>query len=141
MLLSPFPPKSQLFIFPRRLSPQALIVFCIILYVQEIVTCLYSKNYYTICPGSSDPFYIVSCCMKFVTTSWTFRIKWVTTFCIIYTPDLLPKCYFKTYKFFTVQVNPSQTHNNQGWGGSDGAPVLTDDVSLQVCIHLLLLAL
>lgn len=33
-----------------------------------------------------------------------------------------------------VQVNPSQTHNNQGWGGGSdgGAPVLTDDVSLQV---------
>ena len=25
----------------------------------------------TICPGSSDPFYIVSYCIKFVTTSWT----------------------------------------------------------------------
>lgn len=31
-----------------------------------------------------------------------------------------------------MQVNPSQTHNNQGWGGGEGAPVLTDDVSLQV---------
>ena len=33
------------------------------------------------------------------------------------------------------QVNPSQTHNNQSWGmsgGDGGAPVLTDDVSLQV---------
>ena len=29
-------------------------------------------------------------------------------------------------------MNPSQTHNNQGWGGGEGAPVLTDDVSLQV---------
>jgi hypothetical protein len=33
------------------------------------------------------------------------------------------------------QVNPSQTHNNQGWGGGEGAPVLTDDVSLQVSDH------
>jgi len=35
-------------------------------------------------------------------------------------------------RFLLCKVNPSQTHNNQGWGGSDGAPVLTDDVSLQV---------
>jgi protein transport protein SEC23 len=34
-------------------------------------------------------------------------------------------------RFLLCKVNPSQTHNNQGWG-SDGAPVLTDDVSLQV---------
>ena len=26
---------------------------------------------YTICPGSSDQFYIVSYCIKWVTTSWT----------------------------------------------------------------------
>ena len=25
----------------------------------------------TVCPGSSDPFYIVSCYIKWVTTSWT----------------------------------------------------------------------
>ena len=35
-------------------------------------------------------------------------------------------------RFLLCKVNPSQTHNNQGWGGGDGAPVLTDDVSLQV---------
>jgi len=35
-------------------------------------------------------------------------------------------------RFLLCKVNPSQTHNNQGWGGADGAPVLTDDVSLQV---------
>ena len=35
-------------------------------------------------------------------------------------------------RFLLCKVNPSQTHNNQAWGGGDGAPVLTDDVSLQV---------
>ena len=35
-------------------------------------------------------------------------------------------------RFLLCKVNPSQTHNNQAWGMGDGAPVLTDDVSLQV---------
>lgn len=38
-------------------------------------------------------------------------------------------------RFLLCKVNPSQTHNNQSWGmsgGDGGAPVLTDDVSLQV---------
>uniref|UniRef100_A0A1X7SVA4 Protein transport protein SEC23 n=1 Tax=Amphimedon queenslandica TaxID=400682 RepID=A0A1X7SVA4_AMPQE len=38
-------------------------------------------------------------------------------------------------RFLLSKVNPSQTHNNMyGWGqdGSGAAPVLTDDVSLQV---------
>ena len=29
------------------------------------------KKYYTVCPRSSDPFYIVSYYIKWVTTSWT----------------------------------------------------------------------
>ena len=28
--------------------------------------------YYTVCPKSSDPFYIVSYYIKWVTTSWTY---------------------------------------------------------------------
>ena len=36
--------------------------------VQKVVTS------YTVCPGSSDPFYIVSYIIKWVTTSWTFGI-------------------------------------------------------------------
>ncbi|XP_072031205.1 protein transport protein Sec23A-like isoform X8 [Amphiura filiformis] len=36
-------------------------------------------------------------------------------------------------RFLLCRVNPSQTHNNMyAWGGDGGAPVLTDDVSLQV---------
>nr|XP_039259214.1 protein transport protein Sec23A-like [Styela clava] len=36
-------------------------------------------------------------------------------------------------RFLLSKVNPSQTHNNMMWGQQDGsAPVLTDDVSLQV---------
>lgn len=36
-------------------------------------------------------------------------------------------------RFLLSKVNPSQTHNNMyGYGGESGAPVLTDDVSLQV---------
>jgi protein transport protein SEC23 len=37
-------------------------------------------------------------------------------------------------RFLLHKVNPSQTHNNTMWGGGaeGGAPVLTDDVSLQV---------
>lgn len=37
-------------------------------------------------------------------------------------------------RFLLSKVNPSQTHNNmyQGYGQEGGAPVLTDDVSLQV---------
>ena len=34
----------------------------------------YSINMYTICPRSSDPFYIVSYYIKWVTTSWTYSI-------------------------------------------------------------------
>lgn len=36
-------------------------------------------------------------------------------------------------RFLLSRVNPSQTHNSMyAWGGEGGAPVLTDDVSLQV---------
>ncbi|XP_078001202.1 protein transport protein Sec23A-like [Glandiceps talaboti] len=36
-------------------------------------------------------------------------------------------------RFLLSKVNPSQTHNNMyAWGQDGGAPVLTDDVSLQV---------
>ncbi|CAH2094747.1 unnamed protein product [Euphydryas editha] len=36
-------------------------------------------------------------------------------------------------RFLLSKVNPSQTHNNMyAYGGDGGAPVLTDDVSLQV---------
>ncbi|XP_038074686.1 protein transport protein Sec23A-like [Patiria miniata] len=36
-------------------------------------------------------------------------------------------------RFLLCRVNPSQTHNNMyAWGQEGGAPVLTDDVSLQV---------
>ncbi|KAJ8962604.1 hypothetical protein NQ318_000997 [Aromia moschata] len=36
-------------------------------------------------------------------------------------------------RFLLSKVNPSQTHNNMySYGGDGGAPVLTDDVSLQV---------
>ncbi|XP_066172470.1 protein transport protein Sec23B isoform X2 [Sylvia atricapilla] len=36
-------------------------------------------------------------------------------------------------RFLLSKVNPSQTHNNlYAWGQESGAPVLTDDVSLQV---------
>ena len=34
------------------------------------------NNGHTICPGSSDPFYIVSYYIKWVTTSWTHGIVW-----------------------------------------------------------------
>ncbi|CAG9128333.1 unnamed protein product [Plutella xylostella] len=38
-----------------------------------------------------------------------------------------------TARFLLSKVNPSQTHNNMyAYGGDGGAPVLTDDVSLQV---------
>jgi len=35
-------------------------------------------------------------------------------------------------RFLLCKVNPSQTHNNAMYGSDGGAPVLTDDVSLQV---------
>lgn len=36
-------------------------------------------------------------------------------------------------RFLLSKVNPSQTHNNlYAWGQETGAPILTDDVSLQV---------
>ncbi|XP_077117366.1 protein transport protein Sec23A [Ranitomeya variabilis] len=36
-------------------------------------------------------------------------------------------------RFLLSKVNPSQTHSNMyGWGQETGAPILTDDVSLQV---------
>ena len=36
-------------------------------------------------------------------------------------------------RFLLSKVNPSQTHNNMfNYGGDAGAPVFTDDVSLQV---------
>ena len=46
--------------------------------------------------------------------------------------------YVETYhdhsqaRFLLAKVNPSVTHNNMGWGAENTAPVLTDDVSLQV---------
>jgi len=46
--------------------------------------------------------------------------------------------YVETYhdhsqaRFLLAKVNPSTTHNNMGWGAESSAPVLTDDVSLQV---------
>uniref|UniRef100_A0A7N5JNF0 Protein transport protein SEC23 n=1 Tax=Ailuropoda melanoleuca TaxID=9646 RepID=A0A7N5JNF0_AILME len=45
-------------------------------------------------------------------------------------------------RFLLSKVNPSQTHNNlYAWGQETGAPILTDDVSLQVFVdHLKKLA-
>lgn len=43
-------------------------------------------------------------------------------------------CPYLQARFLLSKVNPSQTHNNMFAWGQDaaGAPVLTDDVSLQV---------
>ena len=48
---------------------------CVILYVKEVlfisINIYVYRLVYTICPGSSDPFYIVSYYIRWVTTSWT----------------------------------------------------------------------
>ena len=36
---------------------------------------LADRKKYTICPRSSDPFYLVTYYIKWVTTSWTYSIK------------------------------------------------------------------
>ena len=37
----------------------------------------YKSAHCTVCPGSSDPFYVVTYYIKWVTTSWTYSIsKW-----------------------------------------------------------------
>jgi hypothetical protein len=52
---------------------------------------------------------------------------------IYYTVLIVLFVYFQQ-RFLLSKVNPSQTHNNMiAWGqDASGAPVLTDDVSLQV---------
>ena len=43
-----------------------------------------SKKYYTVCPGSSDPFYVVSYNIKWVTTSWTHSTTDIVATCYLY---------------------------------------------------------
>ena len=43
---------------------------------------------YTVCPGSSDPFYVVTYYIKWVTTSWTYSMQ--------YHPSGCPVRYIKT---------------------------------------------
>ena len=43
---------------------------CVIICPTKVVICCFK----TVCPRSSDPFYIVSHCIKWVTTSWTYSI-------------------------------------------------------------------
>ena len=40
----------------------------------DIFITIHIINLYTVCPGSSDPFYIVTYYINWVTTSWTHGI-------------------------------------------------------------------
>ena len=79
------PNSKQLFLldgFPWNFKQVILYVFCIkivILIVCWLLLVLHVFNWtqwsffvkHTVCPRSSNPFYIVSYCMKWLTTSWT----------------------------------------------------------------------
>ena len=54
----------------------------------------------TVCPGSSDPFYIVTYYIKWITTSWTYSI--ILTQSLIYDP---------LYWYQRVKLNPLRTVN------------------------------
>ena len=54
-------------------------IFCIIqIYILSLYLCFQAaegalRKIRTMCPRSSDPFYLVNCYIKWVTTSWTRR--------------------------------------------------------------------
>ena len=62
----------------------------------------YNYNNTYICPRRSDPFYKVTCYIKWVTTSWTDSIKFVCTLCdmfVIIAPNVNLKVAFTKYLF------------------------------------------
>ena len=61
---------------------------------------------YTICPRSSDPFYIVAYYIKWVTTSWTYGI------CVIH-PKRRIFTVCQTVRFFTLKNVFDQKHKNR----------------------------
>ena len=44
---------------------------------------------HTICPGSGDPFYILTYYIKLVTTSWTHRTSAIKPVCYLATPVMI----------------------------------------------------
>ena len=82
---------------------------------------------YTICPRSSDPFYIVAYYIKWVTTSWTYGI------CVIH-PKRRIFTVYQTVRFFTLKNVFDQKHKNRvdpclnsehtWYSVSDGSPTL-----------------
>ena len=59
-----------------------LLIFCVFNIFESMILSEFEeeknvqqiKNYDTVCPRSSDPIYIVSYYIKWVTTSWTYSI-------------------------------------------------------------------
>ena len=63
---------------------------------------IFSCDFNTVCPGSSDPFYIVSYYIKWVTTSWTHSIYRSQ----VLLPPSPEKCYV-IFSFFHVSFSLS----------------------------------
>ena len=47
-----------------------------------------ASTQYTVCPGSSDPFYVVTYNIKWVTTSWTHSMQGIVSVCFVFTLSL-----------------------------------------------------
>ena len=74
---------SQIFLYPP-----GVVLFSVDLFLSLAIGCSYvyytvcaclnvffAGGTVTVCPGSSGPFYIETCYIKWVTTSWTYSIK------------------------------------------------------------------
>ena len=57
----------------------ALIIFECLKIANDFYFCSMQVGNITVCPGSSDPFYVVTYYIKWVTTSWTYgTYLWLT---------------------------------------------------------------
>ena len=70
----------------NTVCPSSSDPFYVVSYCITWVTTSWTHS--TVCPGSSDPFYAVSYCIKWVTTSWTHSMKYLSSWKNVYIMEL-----------------------------------------------------